>query len=203
MRASNRRSCSFLPTSSQNLMRMIPPSTMYFSTTGQFFEETPYCFLGAEAHHALDAGAVVPTAVEDHDFAGGGKVLHVPLHVHLRLLPVGRGRQRDQPEDARADAFGDRLDRAALAGRVAALEDDDHPQPLVLHPLLQAAEFGLELAQFLLVLLAFHLGFGFVPVGLFHDFTSRSAFLAHDSAATVRRPQSLSRRTLRLCGEFK
>ena len=128
-------------------------------------------FLGAEAHNALDAGAVVPTAVEDDDFAGGREVLHVTLHVHLRLLAVGRRRQGDEPEDARADALGDGLDGAALAGRVAPLEDDHHAQALELDPLLQVAEFGLELAQLLFVLLGFHLGFGFVDFGFFMAFS--------------------------------
>jgi hypothetical protein len=39
--------------------------------------------LGAEAHHALHAGAVVPAAVEDHDFARGRQVRNVALRVHL------------------------------------------------------------------------------------------------------------------------
>ena len=90
--------------------------------------------LRAKAHHVLDAGAVVPTAVEDHDLAGRRKVLHVTLHVHLRLFAVGRRRQRDDAEDARADSLGDGADRAALAGSVAAFEDDDYAQALVLDP---------------------------------------------------------------------
>ena len=116
MRASNRRSCSLLPTSSQNLMRMMPASMMYFSITGQSSRNRLYCSVGAEPHHVLDAGAVVPAPVEDHDLAAGREVLHVALHVHLALLAVRRRRQRHQPEDARADALGDRLDRSALAG---------------------------------------------------------------------------------------
>ena len=113
-------------------------------------------FLGAEAHHVLDARAVVPTAVEDHDFARGRKMLHVALDVHLRLLAVGRRGQRHQAEHARADALGDGLDGAALAGGVAALEDDDHAQALVLDPLLQLAQLALELAQLLHVFLVLH-----------------------------------------------
>jgi len=48
-------------------------------------------------------------------------------------------------------------------------------ESLELHPLLQAAEFGLEFSQFLLVLLAGHLRFDFVNVDLFHDFSSLSS----------------------------
>ena len=76
----------------------------------------------AEAHDMFDAGAVVPAAVEDNDLARSREVLHVALKVHLALLAVGRRRQGDNAEDTRADAFGDRLDGAALAGGVAALE---------------------------------------------------------------------------------
>ena len=46
-------------------------------------------FLGAEAHHVLDACAVVPTAIEDHDFAGRREVLHLALKIHLALFAIG------------------------------------------------------------------------------------------------------------------
>ena len=38
---------------------------------------------GAEAHHLLDAGTVVPGPVEQHDLAIGRQVLHVALEVPL------------------------------------------------------------------------------------------------------------------------
>ena len=68
----------------------------------------------AEAHHPLDARAVVPAAVEDHDLACGREVRDVALHVHLGLLALGRGGQGDHPEHPRADPLGDPLDRAPL-----------------------------------------------------------------------------------------
>ena len=108
-------------------------------------------------HDPLDAGTVVPAAVEDHHFAAGGKALEIALHVHLALLAVGRRGQRHDPEDARTDPLGDRLDRAALAGRIPPFEDDDHALAGGLQPVLQVAEFGLKLAQFLLVDLAVEL----------------------------------------------
>ena len=172
MRASNRRCLLLLAHLEPKLDKDDPAIDDVFLDDRAVLQETPILLLRAEAHHALHAGAVVPTAVEDHDFAGSRKVLHVTLQVHLRLFAVRRSRQRDESEDARAHAFGDRLDGPALAGRVAPLEDHDHPQSLELHPLLQAAEFGLELAQFLLVLFAFHLGFGRVHVYLFRKFVS-------------------------------
>ena len=45
---------------------------------------------GAEAHHVLDARAVVPTAVKDDDFARGGKMCEVALDVHLGFFAVRR-----------------------------------------------------------------------------------------------------------------
>ena len=74
-------------------------------------------------------------------------MLQVALHVDLGLLAVRRRRQRDDAEDARADALGERADRAALAGGVASLEDDDDAQALFLHPPLQVAEPDLELPE--------------------------------------------------------
>ena len=53
----------------------------------------------AEAHHVLDAGAVVPAPIEDDHFAGAREVLQVALHVdlasfHGRMAPGGRPRGR-------------------------------------------------------------------------------------------------------------
>ena len=71
----------------------------------------------------------------------------VALHVHLALLALGRRRQRDDAKHARAHALGDRLDRAALAGAVAALEHDADLESLVLHPLLQLDQLDVQLLE--------------------------------------------------------
>ena len=107
--------------------------------------------LGAEAHHPLDARAVVPAAVEDHDLAGRRQLRDVALHVDLGLLAVGRRRQRDDAEDARADPLGEPLDHAALAGGVAAFEDDDDPRARGLHPGLQVCDLDLQAGDLLFV----------------------------------------------------
>ena len=135
----------------------MPESTIAFSTSGAICRKRFDLLLGAEAHHPLDAGAVVPAAVEDHDLAGGRQVRQVALDVHLRLLALGRRGQRDDAEHARADALGDRLDRAALAGAVAPLEDDADLQALVHDPLLQLDELDMQPGQLALVVLAFQL----------------------------------------------
>ena len=82
------------------------------------------------------------------------EVLHVALHIHLRLLAVRWRRQGNNAEDAGTHALGDCLDRAAFSRRVAALEDDNDAQPLVLNPVLKLAEFDLKFAQRAFVFLA-------------------------------------------------
>ena len=109
-----------------------------------------------EAHDVFDARPVVPAAVEDDDFASRREVLHVPLHVHLCLFAIGRRRQRDDPEDAGADPFGDRANRAALACAVAPFEDDDDAQPFLLDPALKVAQADLQFLQLFFVLRPFH-----------------------------------------------
>ena len=84
-------------------------------------------------------------------------MLDVALKVHLRLFTVGRRRQRDDTKNARAYSFGNGLDRPALAGGIAALEQDDDPQPFFFHPILHVAKLDLKLAQLLFVELALHL----------------------------------------------
>jgi hypothetical protein len=99
-------------------------------------EELPVLLRGAEAEHELDAGPVVPAPIEDHDLPGRGEVLEIALDVHLALLPFrGRG-QCDDANDAWADTLSDRLDDAALAGRIAAFEDDDDALARMPHPVL-------------------------------------------------------------------
>ena len=82
--------------------------------------------------------------------------LHVALHVHLALLALRRRGQRHDAEHARAHALGDRLDRPALAGGVAAFEDDADLQALRHDPLLQLDELDVQALELLLVFLPAH-----------------------------------------------
>jgi hypothetical protein len=52
-------------------------------------EEVLVLLVGAEAHDVLDAGAVVPAAVEQDPLAGGRELGHVALEIPLRLLALG------------------------------------------------------------------------------------------------------------------
>src|SRR5271157_207849 len=53
-------------------------------------QKLPVLFLGTEAHHVLNSGAVVPAPVEDDDFTPGGQLFNVALGMELRLLSLGR-----------------------------------------------------------------------------------------------------------------
>src|SRR5204863_9250732 len=111
--------------------------------------------LGTESHDSFDAGAVIPTAVEDHDFAGGGKMLNVTLHVHLRFFALtGRGPRRNA-KHAGANALSNGFDGAALARAVATFEYDADFEPLVLDPLLQLDKLDVQAVKLALILLAF------------------------------------------------
>ena len=76
----------------------------------------------AKAHHLLDAGAVVPAAIEQHDFAARRQVLDVALEIPLRALALARVRQRDDAALPRVEQASEHVDGAALAGRIAAFE---------------------------------------------------------------------------------
>jgi len=54
---------------------------------------------GAEAHHPLDPGPVVPAAVEQDELAGGGQLADVALEVPLGALSLGRHRQGHDAAD--------------------------------------------------------------------------------------------------------
>src|SRR5258708_31625516 len=80
--------------------------------------------LSAEPHDALDPGAVVPAAVEDHHFLGGREIVHVALEIPRAAVALGRLAQGDHPGLARAEMCRDRLYGPILARGVATLADD-------------------------------------------------------------------------------
>src|SRR6516162_7855544 len=114
---------------------------------GAHLEEAAMLRLRTETHYVLDAGTVVPTAVEDHDLASRREMREVTLEIYLRLLAIGRRRQRHHSENAWANPLGDRLDRAALPGGIASFEDHHNAQALLLDPVLQGAKLDLQLPQ--------------------------------------------------------
>ena len=120
------------------------------------FQETAVSRLVDETHHVFDAGAVVPAAVEDDDFASGGEMLDIALEKQLALLPFGRRGQGNDPEYSGAHSFRKRPNGATFARGIATLESDDDPKALLLNPFLQMTEFDLKLAHFSFIGLAFH-----------------------------------------------
>src|SRR5262245_19906268 len=119
-------------------------------------EETHVLLLRTEAHHPFDAGAVVPASIEQNDLARGRQVLDIALEVPPRPLPFGRRGKRDDPGNAGVEVLRDPLDRAALSGRIAALEDHNQPSTLSTHPFLQLHELSLKAEELLLIGLPRH-----------------------------------------------
>ncbi len=122
----------------------------------RILQEGFHLFRRGKPHHPLHTRAVVPAAVKDHHFAGSRQMRNVALDVHLRLLALGRRRQRHDAEDARAGAFRDPLDDATLAGRVASFEQHADLGPADLDPLLQLDELNLKGLQLPFKLLVAH-----------------------------------------------
>src|SRR5689334_880156 len=78
----------------------------------------------AEAHHALDARAVVPRAVEEDDLARRWKMLDVALKVPLPALAFRRLFQCHHARAAWIQMLHEAFDGAALARRIAPFEKD-------------------------------------------------------------------------------
>jgi hypothetical protein len=102
----------------------------------------------------LDARAVVPAAVEQHDLSARRQMRRVALEVPLRSLALVGGGDRDDATTARVQEGNQALDHAILARRVASLEQHDQPLALGHDPLLHVHELGLHAQKLLLVLLA-------------------------------------------------
>ena len=133
-------------------MRMMFERTSMRSNSGAGAQELAVLVLGAKAHDALDAGAVVPGAVEEHDLARGRQPLDVALEVPLGLLALGRLWPVPRyAHDAGVQPLGDALDDAALAGRIAALEDNHDLEAAGAHPLLQLDQLNVQPGEFLVV----------------------------------------------------
>src|SRR6202049_2274131 len=87
------------------------------------FQERLALLARAEFHDVLNACAVVPAAIEQHDLLGGRQLPGIALEVPLAALAIARLAGRHDPHLTRAQVLGDALDGAILAGGVAAFED--------------------------------------------------------------------------------
>src|SRR5208282_3242127 len=93
--------------------------------------------LGAEPHHALDAGAVVPAPVEQHDLPSARQFSDVALEIPLTTLAFSRCTECHHAADAWIEALGDALNGPTLTGRVPAFEYDYDLEALETDPFLQ------------------------------------------------------------------
>ncbi len=124
------------------------------SNCGTEAQELLVLLFAAEAHHVLDAGAVVPAAVEQDDLAGRGQARRRSGRSTTRPLPLGRRREGRHAAGPRVQELDDPLDHPVLAGRVAALEHHDELAGVGDDPLLHVDELGLQAQHLLLVALA-------------------------------------------------
>ena len=106
---------------------------------------------GTEAHHSLDTGAIVPTAVEEHDLSSGGQVGHVTLEVPLCFFALRGCGEGHHPAHAGVQTLGDSLDGATFAGGIASLEEGHDSQSPVAHPFLEFHQLHLKTAQLLVI----------------------------------------------------
>ena len=98
----------------------------------------------AKAHHMLDAGAALPTAVKQHAIARRGQMLHTTLKVPLPALHFAGFLPRHRTCNAWIQVFHEALDGAALARCVAPLKQDQHTLSDFFHPGLQFERLHLQ-----------------------------------------------------------
>src|SRR5262249_54124607 len=110
-------------------------------------QELAVFVLGAELHDVLDPGAVVPTAIEQDDFAPRRQLGDVALKIPLAALAFRRRAERHDAADARVQALDNALDDPSFAGRVAALEEDDDLEAVQPDPFLQLDELELQMGE--------------------------------------------------------
>jgi hypothetical protein len=81
----------------------------------------------------------------------------VALEVPLRLLAVRRRPEGYDGRAARVQRLEDALDRAALAGGIAPLEEQHHALARLLDPILELDQLEVQPGELLLVFLALEL----------------------------------------------
>jgi hypothetical protein len=116
--------------------------------------------LRAETHDALDAGAVIPAAVEQYHLAGSGKTRDIALEIPLGFFAFRGCAEGFDPAVPGIEALRDSFDHAALARSIASFEDDYHLQSLMLDPFLKLHQLDLQTRQFLFVELLLDLFLG-------------------------------------------
>src|SRR5690606_31254124 len=108
----------------------------------------------AETHDRFDTGAVVPASIEQDELAGAWQLPRIALEIPLAGFTVIRFLQGNRAHMAVVERAFDRLDHAALAGRIAAFEDDHHALAGGDDPVLQFEQLQLQGFEGFFVLLA-------------------------------------------------
>jgi hypothetical protein len=139
-----RRNCSSRLTENQNLKRRFAAAHQHPLELRRLAHEFEVFVGRAEAHHMLDARAVVPGAVEEDDFTGGGQLLDVTLEIPLARAPCPRVWQGDDLGAARIEVLREALDRPALARGVAPFKDQHDAFADFSDPGLHLDQFDLE-----------------------------------------------------------
>src|SRR6516162_3635938 len=123
-------------------------ANQHFFEEGARSQELLIFLLCAEAHDALNAGAVVPAPVEENDLTGRGQFRHISLKIPLPALPLGRSGEGDDAADAGVQRICNALDDATLARCIPPLEEGAHLETVVPHIFLQLNQFDLEVYEF-------------------------------------------------------
>src|SRR6185503_19583457 len=103
--------------------------------------------LRAKSHHALDAGAVVPAAIKQHDLARGGQIGNVALEIPGAPVALARRPERDYAGFARTQMLDDAFDRPILASGIASFENHEDALAARDHMPLQLHQLDLELQE--------------------------------------------------------
>ena len=155
-RSLKRRRCSSRLTENQNLNRCTPERTRWRSNSGAWRRNSSYSVslqkpitrsTPARLYQLRSNSTISPRV---------GRCCDVALEVPLPALDVARLLQRHHARAARVQVLHEALDRAALAGGVAAFEQDHHALPGVLDPGLQLEQLDLQAVLLALVVAARH-----------------------------------------------
>jgi hypothetical protein len=111
----------------------------------RLLEEDLVLVVGAEPHHPLHPGPVVPGPVEQDHLPGRGQALDVALEVPLPALPIAWTLQSHCRRPSGVEVLGEALDRSALACGISSFEENDDALTCVFDPVLKLQELDLEL----------------------------------------------------------
>ena len=120
---------------------------------GRLIQELVRFLQRTELHHSLNAGAVVPGAVEQCQLSTRWQVLHIALEVPLTALLLRGFCQRDDVCTAGIQVLHEAADSSAFAGCVSPFEHNDYSLACLVYPILHLHQLDLQRKLVLVVLL--------------------------------------------------